>query len=112
GAGTVAPAERGRTVVADRVVRRIAERAAAEALAVGDVGAIRAKVATSGGRAVLAVDLTLPYRPALGEAGGQVHDYVAERTARLTGLKVSPARIRVHGLTLRAEPGSRATMPV
>ncbi|MEU2717690.1 DUF6286 domain-containing protein [Streptomyces sp. NPDC007205] len=112
GAGAVAAAERGRTIVADRVVRRIAERAAAEALPPGDVGAISAKVATGGGRAELAIDLTLPYRAALGRAGDQVHHYVARRTAMLTGLKVFPARIRVHGLTLRVEPGSGAATPV
>lgn len=104
--GPVEPAERGRTTIADRVVRRIAERAATEALPPSDVGAVSAKVVTGGGRAELTVELTLPYRASLEESGGQVQRHVAARTAALTGLKVCPPRIRVRGLTLRAGPSA------
>ncbi|MDX3763401.1 DUF6286 domain-containing protein [Streptomyces sp. AK02-04a] len=103
---TPGAAERGRTTVGDRVVRRIAERAAAEALPPGEIGVIGAKVTTGGGRAGLTVDLTLPYRVALEKSGNQVHQYVAERTAKLSGLTIRPARIRVRVLTLRAKPAS------
>ncbi|MFD8395514.1 DUF6286 domain-containing protein [Streptomyces sp. NPDC059680] len=87
-------------------MRRIAERAAAEALAPGDAGAVSAKVATGGGRAELTVELTLPYRASLEESGDQVQRHVAARTAALTGLRISLPRIRVRSLTLRAGLGA------
>ncbi|WP_129312333.1 DUF6286 domain-containing protein [Streptomyces sp. L2] len=104
----VGPAERGRLVIADRVVRRIAARAAADALAPGDVTDLSVKVATDNGRATLAVALSLPYRAGLQESGERLCRDTAERTAMLTGLTVSRVRIRVRGLVAYPEPGPDA----
>ncbi|MFG2497150.1 DUF6286 domain-containing protein [Streptomyces sp. NPDC048441] len=93
--------ERGTTTIADRAVRRIAERAATEALD----GAVRmsgASAAVHGRRARVAVDVTLSYPGRLDEAGESVRTHVADRTARLTGLTVPAPRIRVRGLTRQA----------
>ncbi|MZD54952.1 DEAD/DEAH box helicase, partial [Streptomyces sp. SID5606] len=103
---TAAPAERGRTVVADRAVRRIAERAAAEA----DLGGRRARVTdgtatVQGGRADVRVDVLLPYPAALGETGERVRGRMADRVAELSGLTVRTATVRVQALAAdRAAP--------
>ncbi|AOW89768.1 hypothetical protein TPA0906_15040 [Streptomyces olivaceus] len=100
-----APAERGRTVVADRAVRRIAERAAAEA----DLAGRRARVthgsaAVRGRRTDVSVDVRLPYPAALGEAGEQVRGRMAERVAELSGLTVRAATVRVQSLAPDRSP--------
>ncbi|MFD8064530.1 DUF6286 domain-containing Asp23/Gls24 family envelope stress response protein [Streptomyces parvulus] len=103
---TAAPAERGRTVVADRAVRRIADRAAAEA----DLGGRRARVTdgtatVQGGRADVRVDVLLPYPAALGETGERVRGRMADRVAELSGLTVRTATVRVQALAAdRAAP--------
>ncbi|MFB7650470.1 MULTISPECIES: DUF6286 domain-containing Asp23/Gls24 family envelope stress response protein [unclassified Streptomyces] len=96
---TAAPAERGRTVVADRAVRRIAERAATEA----DLGGRRARVthgtaAVHGRHADVRVDVRLPYPAALGETGERVRGRMADRVAELSGLTVRAATVRVQSL--------------
>ncbi|MGW7078256.1 DUF6286 domain-containing Asp23/Gls24 family envelope stress response protein [Streptomyces sp. NPDC054866] len=96
---TTPAAERGVTTVADRAVRRIAERAATEALAPGAVEVEGGSAAVRGRRARVGVTVTLPYPAVLDEAGESVRSHVAERTARLTGLTVPSARIRVRGLS-------------
>jgi hypothetical protein len=104
---TVAAGERGRTKVADRVVRRVAQRAATEALPAGDVRFPDATVmARSGGRITVSVDLALPYQAAVEESGLRVQQCVGERTAELIGLKVSQPHIRVRSLTLPDRSGS------
>ncbi|WP_186778800.1 DUF6286 domain-containing Asp23/Gls24 family envelope stress response protein [Streptomyces salinarius] len=95
-----APAERGRTVVADRAVRRIAERAAAET----DLAGRRARVthgsaAVHGRHADVSVDVGLPYPAVLGEAGERVRGRMAERVAELSGLTVRAATVRVQALS-------------
>ncbi|WP_344519909.1 DUF6286 domain-containing protein, partial [Streptomyces rectiviolaceus] len=57
-----------------------------------------------GRRARVGVTVTLPYPSVLDEAGESVRSHVAERTARLTGLTVPSARIRVRGLSLHERP--------
>ncbi|MFF1697855.1 DUF6286 domain-containing Asp23/Gls24 family envelope stress response protein [Streptomyces sp. NPDC058257] len=109
---TTPPAERGTTTVADRVVRRIAERAATEALAPGAVEVSRGSAAVRGRRARVGVTVTLPYPAVLDEAGERVRSHVAERTARLTGLTVPSARIRVRGLSPRARSAGQLAPPV
>ncbi|GGV41186.1 hypothetical protein GCM10010277_29750 [Streptomyces longisporoflavus] len=107
---TTPPAQRGTTTVADRAVRRIAQRAATEAPVPGRVEAGRGSATVRGRRAEVAVTVTLPYPAVLDEAGERVRAHVAERTARLTGLTVSSARIRVRGLSPRERSaGLRAT---
>ncbi|MGW5860769.1 DUF6286 domain-containing Asp23/Gls24 family envelope stress response protein [Streptomyces sp. NPDC055239] len=109
---TTPPAERGTTTVADRAVRRIAERAATEALAPGAVEVSRGSAAVRGRRAQVGVTVTLPYPAVLDEAGERVRSHVAERTARLTGLTVPSARIRVRGLSRGERSAGQATPPV
>ncbi|MEU7576360.1 DUF6286 domain-containing protein [Streptomyces sp. NPDC041068] len=111
------PADRGSTTIADRAVRRIAERAATEALAPGDVRTARSAATVRGRRARVDVTVSLPYPAVLDDAGEKVRAHVADRTARLTGLAVPSARVRVRRLSRRdrsdAEPlgPAEATMP-
>ncbi|MFG2648100.1 DUF6286 domain-containing Asp23/Gls24 family envelope stress response protein [Streptomyces sp. NPDC048436] len=104
-------AERGSTTVSDRAVRRIAERAATEALAPGAVEAGRGWAAVRGRRAQVGVTVTLPYPAILDEAGERVRAHVAARTARLTGLTVPSARVRVRGLSRYEESAERLASP-
>ncbi|MFC8418058.1 DUF6286 domain-containing Asp23/Gls24 family envelope stress response protein [Streptomyces coelicoflavus] len=95
-----APAERGRTVVADRAVRRIAERAAAETDLAGRRARVTHGTATvHGRRADVSVDVRLPYPAVLGEAGERVRGRMADRVAELSGLTVRAATVRVHSLS-------------
>ncbi|MEU5954735.1 DUF6286 domain-containing Asp23/Gls24 family envelope stress response protein [Streptomyces sp. NPDC047525] len=109
---TTPAAERGSTTVADRAVRRIAERAATEALAPGAVEAARGSASVRGRRARVGVTVTLPYPAVLDEAGERVRSHVAERTSRLTGLTVPSARIHVRGLSPRARSAGQLAPPV
>lgn len=119
-----APADRGRTVVADRAVRRIAERAAGEA----DLAGRRAQVVhgtatVDGRRADVSVDVRLPYPAVLGETGERVRGRMADRVAELSGLSVRAATVRVQALTTdraatppppaadRERPSGRARRP-
>ncbi|MEV7194017.1 DUF6286 domain-containing protein [Streptomyces sp. NPDC093510] len=105
-------ADRGSTTVADRAVRRIAERAATEALAPGEVRATRSSASVRGRRARVAVTVTLPYPAVLDDAGERVRSHVADRTARLTGLAVPSARVRVRELCPRSETAAEAATEV
>ncbi|QES42866.1 hypothetical protein DEJ49_19375 [Streptomyces venezuelae] len=102
---SVPAADRGATKVADRAVRRIAERAATEALAPGEVRTDRSTASVRGRRARVDVAVTLPYPAVLDESGERVRSHVADRTARLTGLAVPSARVRVRELRVRAAEG-------
>ncbi|MFE2378723.1 DUF6286 domain-containing Asp23/Gls24 family envelope stress response protein [Streptomyces sp. NPDC059398] len=107
-----APAERGTLTVADRAVRRIAERAAGEALPPGDARVTRGSVTVQGRRAQVAVDVALPYPAPLDDAGSRIQRRVTDRTAALTGLAVPDARIHIRALpartTVTSEPGDAA----
>ncbi|MFI8872301.1 DUF6286 domain-containing Asp23/Gls24 family envelope stress response protein [Streptomyces sp. NPDC055243] len=109
---TTPAAERGTTTVADRAVRRIAERAATEALAPGAVEVSRGSATVRGRRAQVGVTVSLPYPAVLDEAGESVRSHVAERTARLTGLTVPSARIRVRRLSRRERSAGQPAPPV
>ncbi|GAB2926133.1 DUF6286 domain-containing Asp23/Gls24 family envelope stress response protein [Streptomyces heilongjiangensis] len=89
-------AQRGTTTIADRAVRRIAERAADEALA---ERTSRAAVSVQGHRARVALDVALPYPAPLSESVRSLQEHVAGRTQELTGLDVPTARVRVTSLT-------------
>ncbi|MEU7645093.1 DUF6286 domain-containing Asp23/Gls24 family envelope stress response protein [Streptomyces huasconensis] len=102
-------AERGTTTVAERAVRRIAERAATEALAPGEVEVRRGSAVVRGRRAEVGVTVALPYPAVLDEAGERVRSHVADRTARLTGLAVPSARVRVRELRVRVREEAEAT---
>lgn len=109
---TTPAAERGTTTVADRAVRRIAQRAATEALAPGAVEVEGGSAAVRGRRAQVGVTVTLPYLAVLDEAGESVRSRVTERTERLTGLTVSSARIRVRGLSRGLSRRERPASPI
>ncbi|WP_167532656.1 DUF6286 domain-containing Asp23/Gls24 family envelope stress response protein [Streptomyces alboniger] len=100
-------ADRGSTTVSERAVRRIAERAATEALAPGEVHVGRGSAAVRGRRARVGVAVTLPYPAVLDEAGERVRSYVADRTAGLTGLVVPSTRVRVRELRVRERERER-----
>lgn len=96
-----AAAQRGTTIVSERAVRRIAERAAGERLP--GPGA-RASASVRGGRAELSLGVELPYPVPLGETVGTVRQHVVERTRRLTGLDVTATRVTVTTLAPSAPP--------
>ncbi|WP_460107106.1 DUF6286 domain-containing Asp23/Gls24 family envelope stress response protein [Streptomyces sp. YKOK-J1] len=104
-----APAQRGTTTVGDRAVRRIAERAAGEALR-GRAGARTTRSAASvrGRRARIALGVTLPYPAPLAEAVRSVQEHVASRTRELSGLDVPAARIEVTALSPATDGGPAA----
>lgn len=109
-ASRTAPDERGSTTVANRAVRRIAERAATEVRAAGPVRVSGASASVRGRRATVALDVTLPYPGPLDEVGERVRSHVVDRTARLTGLTVPSARIHVRALSRQdgTEPAGSA----
>ncbi|MCX5300570.1 Asp23/Gls24 family envelope stress response protein [Streptomyces sp. NBC_00193] len=93
------------TTIADRVVRKVAEQAAREALT-GSGGTVRRGTASVRGHsAEVGVDIALGYRGVAGEAAHAVQEHVAERTAHLTGLHVPAPRIGVRALaTIHGAP--------
>ncbi|MEU9107217.1 Asp23/Gls24 family envelope stress response protein [Streptomyces xanthophaeus] len=102
----VPAAERGATVIPDKVVARIAARAAREALT-GQTGAPparlglaapRSTVAVSGGSARLGLSLDLPYPIDIAAASRAVQDYVGERVAQLTGMRVTEVTLTIQHL--------------
>ncbi|MFD3699652.1 Asp23/Gls24 family envelope stress response protein [Streptomyces sp. NPDC058646] len=99
-------AERGATVIPDKVVARIAARAAREALA-GQTGATparlglaapRSTVAVSGGSARLGLSLDLPYPIDIAGASREVQHYVGERVAQLTGMRITEVTVTIQQL--------------
>ncbi|MFC9910761.1 Asp23/Gls24 family envelope stress response protein [Streptomyces sp. NPDC059862] len=102
----VPAAERGATVIPDKVVARITARAAREALA-GQTGTSlahlgltppRSTVAVSGGTARLSLFLDLPYPTDIAGASRQVQHYVGQRVARLTGMRVTEVTLTIQHL--------------
>ncbi|MFF0744836.1 DUF6286 domain-containing Asp23/Gls24 family envelope stress response protein [Streptomyces sp. NPDC004111] len=107
GAATaVAPAERGATTIADRVVRRIAARSSLEALPPGGSPPPAAAVSRSGRTAAVELRVSLPYGADLAVTGAHVQRHVARRTAELTGLTVPPPEVRVTALNGARRPGA------
>lgn len=99
-------AERGATVIPDKVVARIAVRAAQEALATRtDTSAVHTKLAaphasvTAGsGTARLGLTLEMPYPIDLATASRQVQQYVTERVAHLTGMRITEVTLAIERL--------------
>ncbi|KOU30823.1 hypothetical protein ADK53_27770 [Streptomyces sp. WM6373] len=99
-------AERGATVVRDKVVARIAVRAAREALAAQDdtspartgLAAPRASVTVGGGTARLGLSLDLPYPIDLADASRRLQQYVSARVSQLTGIKVTEVTLAIEHL--------------
>jgi uncharacterized alkaline shock family protein YloU len=110
--GTVPAGDRGATVIADRVVAKIAARAAREALdRVPEGGAPpHATVLVRHGAARVRISLELEYPGDLGARCGRVRQRVAERVRELVGMEVPEVSVfveRLHSVHTRgAAPGS------
>ncbi|MEW1912103.1 Asp23/Gls24 family envelope stress response protein [Kitasatospora sp. NPDC085895] len=107
-----AAAERGATVIPDRVVARLATHAAREALtrlATGalrpDAGAARAQASVRAGAARLEVRVDLPYPIDISSAAEAVQRHVAEQVEELTGLSVHEVDLTVRNLYLAKAAG-------
>ncbi len=111
----VAAAERGATVIPERVVARIAARAAREALAThtetaqasAKMNAPRASVTAGGGTARLGLTMDLPYPIDVSDASRHVQQYVSERVAQLTGMRVTECTLDIAHLVPAEGLGSR-----
>lgn len=99
-------AERGATVIPEKVVARIAARAAREALAThtdtsaahAELAAPHASVTVGSGTARLGLTMDLPYPIDLARASRHVQHYVGERVARLTGMRVTEVTLAIERL--------------
>ncbi|MEW5353572.1 Asp23/Gls24 family envelope stress response protein [Streptomyces sp. 16-176A] len=100
------PAERGATVIPDRVVARIAARAAREAQSRraalppdgGGAAAPSATATTRTGSVRLHLALDLPYPTDIPRVCERMQHDIAERVARLTGLDVREVTLTVRRL--------------
>ena len=99
-------AERGATVIPDKVVARIAARAAREALATHTdtsaahvkLAAPHASVTVGSGTARLGLTLDLPYPTDLARTSRQLQLYVSERVAHLTVMRVTEVTLAIEHL--------------
>lgn len=109
GAG-VEPSERGATVIADRVVAKIAAQAAREALRgpsrPKDGGAPHATVAVRHDIARVRISLELDYPSDIGQQCGAVRRRVSERVRALAGMDVPEVAVLVE--RLRPAPATPA----
>ncbi|MEI7030049.1 hypothetical protein [Streptomyces pratensis] len=98
--GRVAPAERGETRIADRVVAKIAAQAAKEAVdAPPDDGASpRATVTVHRDAARVRVSLELGYPSDIGRQCGAVRRRVVQRVKALVGMEVPEVAVQVERL--------------
>ncbi|MFE9813119.1 Asp23/Gls24 family envelope stress response protein [Streptomyces sp. NPDC005548] len=102
----VAAAERGRTVIPDKVLARIAARAANEALTAQNgtpptrmgLAAPQSAVSAGSGTARIALTLDLPYPIDLARASGALQRYVRERVAQLTGMRITEVTVAIEHL--------------
>ena len=96
----VEPAERGATRIADRVVAKIAARAALEALDVlpPDVGPPHAAVVVHHDTARVRISLELDYPSDIGGQCAAVRRQVAHRVQTLAGMGVSEVAVQVERL--------------
>jgi uncharacterized alkaline shock family protein YloU len=97
--------ERGSLRIADRVVAKIASRAASEALAdapraehVPRTVQPGATVAVRGGRAHLRLSVELGYPNDIGAVARRVRGWVTDRVQTLTGMEVSDVAVEVERL--------------
>ncbi|MEU6737464.1 DUF6286 domain-containing protein [Streptomyces physcomitrii] len=103
-------AERGATEVADRVVRKIAERAASEAVTATKT-ARKVSLSRRGRTAHLALEVRLPYPSDLPESGELIRRHVTGRTEELTGIRVPSTRVTVARLATPGELGRLGGAP-
>ncbi|MET7602806.1 hypothetical protein ABZS96_09765 [Streptomyces avermitilis] len=104
----VAPAERGATRIADRVVVKIAAQAAREAMLPLTRGAEspHATVVVHHGTARVRISLELDYPSDIGGQCRAVRRQVAERVGALTGMKVPEVAVQVERLRRAPVPGA------
>ncbi|MGW0970175.1 Asp23/Gls24 family envelope stress response protein [Streptomyces sp. NPDC002516] len=117
----VAPPERGATRIADRVVAKIASRAAREALPPLPPDAVpphatvvvRRQASGTGGTdgtpthsARIRVSLELGYPADIGAQCGEVRRHVTERVEALAGMEVPEVAVQVERLHLAPESGA------
>ncbi|WP_405448479.1 Asp23/Gls24 family envelope stress response protein [Streptomyces achromogenes] len=113
GAGLPPPAERGATVIPDRVVARIATQAARtaqsrRAAVPPDRGGPTSPSATAAvrtGSVRLHLALDLPYPTDIPHVCERIRRDVAERVVQLTGLRVGEVTLTVRRLVTAAEAG-------
>ncbi|WP_229357366.1 Asp23/Gls24 family envelope stress response protein [Streptomyces sp. UNOB3_S3] len=102
GGRAVVPAERGATRIADRVVAKIASRAALEALGATappeEHEPPRASVVVHDGSARVRVLIELDYPADIGARCRAVRERIAERVGELTGMEVPEVIITVERL--------------
>ncbi|MFG2261699.1 Asp23/Gls24 family envelope stress response protein [Streptomyces sp. NPDC048720] len=109
-AGLPPPAERGATVIPDKVVARIATQAARTAQsrraavppARGGPTAPSASAAVRTGSVRLHLALDLPYPTDIPQVCERIQQDVAERVAQLTGLRVGEVTLTVRRLVTAA----------
>ncbi|MFP3990415.1 hypothetical protein U9R90_23720 [Streptomyces sp. E11-3] len=97
----VAPGERGATRIADRVVAKIAARAAREALRRGvpeDADLPQATVVVQHGSARVRISLELDFPCDIGGQCGAVRRQVTERVKTLAGMDVPEVVVQVERL--------------
>lgn len=107
------PAERGATVIPDRVVARIAAKVASTALhrittpqhPLSDLAAPSAHATTHDATAQLALSVDLPYPTDITAACRQLQREVTEQVAHLTGLDISEVMVTVRRLVVAGQPG-------
>ncbi|MFE9706581.1 hypothetical protein [Streptomyces sp. NPDC005930] len=105
----VAPGERGATRITDRVVAKVAARAAREALGPLHPDAARpyATVVVHHDNAHVRVHLELDYPCDIGARCGRVRHQVVQRVRALVGMAVPEVAVQVERLHLSAEYGAR-----
>ncbi|MFI5687235.1 Asp23/Gls24 family envelope stress response protein [Streptomyces sp. NPDC051636] len=109
-AGLPPPAERGATVIPDRVVARIAAQAARTAQSRraalpadgSEPAAPGASAATRTGSVRLHLTMDLPYPTDIPQVCERIQHDVAERVAELTGLEVGEVTLTVRRLVTAA----------
>lgn len=102
------PADRGRTRIADRVLARIAARAATEALAGHDTAGLRTPRASAdqGRRGVsLRLGLDLPYPVDIAAVTSEIHSQVVRRVEQLAGAESPRVALVVERLVPPAPAG-------
>lgn len=118
GGGPAPPESRGRTVISERALRHLAERAAA-----GCAGTVRhtsgaapghglgtslprARATASGERVRLQVEIACLWGEPLAEVAAATREHVRDRVATLTGKRVDAVDVRVAAVL--PEPPGRA----
>ncbi|MFC5204792.1 hypothetical protein [Streptomyces kaempferi] len=106
------PAARGATVIPDRVVARIAARAAGTALyqiigprhPLPELDAPSARATTHDGTARLTLSVDLPYPTDITGTCRQLQREISEQVAHLTGLDISEVMLTVRRLVVADRP--------